>query len=141
MAIKALLKVLPDLSVEEMHQRVCEGNFDTGKNLVEYPTTKIECKTIAIIGYGNIGREVAKLAKALGMKVVIFARPRHKDWIISEGFNYADSILEAATGADVISPHLGLGPFDEAKGNFANEGLIDAEILSVMNPGAVVCKL
>lgn len=137
-AIKALLKVMPDLRVEEMHNRVVEGNFDTGKNLVEYPTSKIECKTIAIIGFGNIGREVAKLAKALGMTVVIYARERHKEWILSEGFGYAETIKQAATGADVISPHLGLGPFDADSGSFANEGLIDTGVLSVMNRGAVV---
>lgn len=137
-AIKALLKVMPDLRVEEMHNRVVEGNFDTGKNLVEYPTTKIECKTMAVIGYGNIGREVAKLAKALGMSVTIFARPRHKEWILSEGFAYGETIKEAATGADVISPHLGLGPLDADSGVFANEKVIDAEILAVMNRGAVV---
>ncbi|NQU57054.1 MAG: phosphoglycerate dehydrogenase [Rhodospirillales bacterium] len=137
-AIKALLKVMPDLQVEEMHQRVVDGNFDTGKNLVEYPTTKIECKTIAIIGYGNIGREVAKLAKALGMKVIIFARPRHKEWILSEGFDYAETIIQAVSGADVISPHVGLGPLDVKTGFFSNEKLIDAEVLAVMNRGAVV---
>lgn len=138
MAIKALLKVMPDLPVEEIHRRVVDGDFDTGKNLVEYPTRKIECKTIAVIGYGNIGREVAKLARALGMCVTIYARPHHKEWIISEGFNYAQTIKEAATGADVISPHLGLGPQDTKTGTYANAGLIDAEILAVMNRGAVV---
>jgi lactate dehydrogenase-like 2-hydroxyacid dehydrogenase len=137
-AIKALLKVMPDLQVDAMHNRVVDGDFDTGKNLVEYPTAKIESKTIAVIGYGNIGREVAKLAKALGMTVNIYARERHKDWIISEGFNYADSIIGAATGADVISPHLGLGALDAGSGKFANEGLVNADVLAAMNPGAVV---
>ncbi|NRA87997.1 MAG: phosphoglycerate dehydrogenase [Rhizobiales bacterium] len=137
-AIKALLKVMPNLAVQEMHDRVCAKDFDTGKNLCEYPTTKIESKKIAIIGYGNIGREVAKLAKAFGMEVVIFARPNHKDWIMSEGFSYASSILEACTGADVVSPHLGLGAFDEATKTFANAGIIDDKILSAMRHGAVV---
>ena len=137
-AMKALLKVMPDLQVQAMHDRVVEGDFDTGKNLVEFPTTKIESKKIAVIGYGNIGREVAKLAKAFGMDVTIFARARHKDWILSEGFDYAATIKQAATGADVISPHLGLGPFDEASNGFANEKVIDAGVLCAMNPGAVV---
>lgn len=137
-AIKALLKVMPDLQVDAMHERVVAGDFDTGRNLVEYPTAKIESKTIAIMGYGNIGREVAGLAGALGMSVRVFARDRHRDWIESEGFVYAPTIREAATGADVISPHLGLGARDDATGRFANEKLIDGDVLSVMNPGAVV---
>ena len=41
-----------------------ETLIDTGKNLSEFPTEKLEGKRIAIIGFGNIGREVAKLAKA-----------------------------------------------------------------------------
>ena len=44
------------------------------------------------------------------MTVIIYAREHHKEWILSEGFGYAQTIKEAASGADVISPHLGLGP-------------------------------
>ncbi len=137
-AIKALLKVMPDLRVAELHKRVVEGNFDTGENLVEFPTAKIESKKIAIIGYGNIGREVARLAKAFGMSVCVFARSRHKQWIISEGFDYAETIKEAATNADVISPHVGLGVMNNKTGVYANAGLINGEILSALNAGAVV---
>ncbi|MEO0368564.1 MAG: NAD(P)-dependent oxidoreductase, partial [Pseudomonadota bacterium] len=138
MAIKALLKVSPDLPVDELHRRVVEGDFDTGKNLCEYPTEKLEGKRIAVIGYGNIGREVAKLAKTFGMDVVIYARSRHQRWIESEGFTYAASILEASTGADVISPHTGLGAFDQESNCFANAGLIDTQILTSLNDGAIV---
>ena len=138
MAMKALLKVLPDLDVETLHARTCMGDFDTGKNLAEFPTEKIEGKTIAVIGYGNIGREVAKLANAFGMKVRIYARPHHQQWIESEGFTYAPTILDAATGADALSPHTGLGALDAETGIFANAGLINSEILNAMNDGAVI---
>lgn len=138
MAIKALLKVMPDLPVKTLHERVVAGEFDTGQHLVEYPTSKIEGKKIAVIGYGNIGREVAKLARAFGMKVTIFGRARHKQWVLSEGFDFADCIESAARGADVISPHLGLGSKDEQSGKFCNEGLINELVLSTMNRGAVL---
>ena len=138
MAMKALLKVLPDLDVETLHARTCAGDFDTGKNLCEFPTEKIEGKTIAVIGFGNIGREVACLAKAFGMNVRIYARPAHKEWIEAEGFTYAASPQEAATGADVLSPHTGLGPLDAASGKFANDSVVNADVLNAMNDGGII---
>ncbi|MGQ0486103.1 MAG: NAD(P)-dependent oxidoreductase [Hyphomicrobiales bacterium] len=138
MAIKALLKVMPDLPAGELHARVVAGDFDTGKNLREFPTEKLEGKKMAIVGYGNIGREVAKLAKAFGMRVTIHARPRHKEWIESEGFEYGETAEAAAKGADVISPHTGLGAFNAATGTFANAGVVGASVLNAMNDGAVV---
>lgn len=109
MVMKAILKVLPDLPVDLLHERVARGDFDTGRELRDFPTEKLEGKTIAVIGYGNIGREVAKLARAFGMRVVIHARPRHRDWIEAEGFVFAPDLVEAADGADVLSVHVGLG--------------------------------
>lgn len=138
MAIKALLKVMPDLPVDALHARVVDGDFDTGKNLREVPTEKLEGKRIAVLGYGNIGREVARLAQAFGMSVAVHARPQHRDWIASEGFDYAATAEEAARGADVISPHTGLGARNAETGRFANEGFIDAVVLNALNDGAVV---
>ncbi|WP_261843357.1 NAD(P)-dependent oxidoreductase [Aliamphritea ceti] len=137
-AMKALLKVLPDLQVEKMHELVVAGDFDTGKNLAEYPTTKLEGKRLAVIGYGNIGREVAKLGAAFGMQVTVYARSVHQQWIESEGFAFAASIVAAAKDADVISPHTGLGALNADTGVFSNAGIINAEVFSVMKQGAVL---
>lgn len=138
MAIKAMLKVLPDIDVSALHERVCAHDFDTGKNLCEFPTEKVEGKTMAVIGFGNIGREVACLAKAFGMNVRVYARPHHKEWIESEGFTYAISPKDAATGSDVLSPHTGLGAFNSETGKFANDSVIDTDVLNAMNDGAIV---
>lgn len=138
MAMKALLKVMPDLPVDELHKRSVAGRFDTGRHLKDFPTEKLEGKTIAIIGYGNIGRELAKLASAFGMVVKIHARPRHREWIQSEGFIYAPHAEDAATDADVISIHTGLGAFDAKTKTFANAGELGASVLAKLNHGAVV---
>ncbi len=138
MAMKALLKVLPDLPVQTLHDRVVAGDFDTGKNLCEYPTEKLEGKRIAILGYGNIGREMAKLAQAFGMKVAVYAHEKHQCWIESEGFEYAATPEAAAQNADVISPHIGLGALDTETGVFANAGLVNAAVLGALNDSAVV---
>ncbi|QKD05102.1 NAD(P)-dependent oxidoreductase [Mesorhizobium loti] len=138
MVMKATLKVLPDLPVDLLHERVAAGAFDTGRELRDFPTEKLEGKTMAIIGYGNIGREVAKLARAFGMRVVIHARPRHRDWVEAEGFAFAPDLVEAAEGADVLSVHVGLGKQDAQTGHYANAGLVGADVLSRMNKGAVL---
>nr|WP_298096231.1 NAD(P)-dependent oxidoreductase [uncultured Shinella sp.] len=138
MAAKALLKVTPDLPVGVLHERVVNGDFDTGKNLAEYPTEKLEGKKIAILGYGNIGRELARIAKAFHMDVVVYARPAHRENILAEGYEYAETPVAAATGADVISIHLGLGRQDPATGIFSNAGLVDRAVLSALNDRAVL---
>jgi lactate dehydrogenase-like 2-hydroxyacid dehydrogenase/phosphoserine aminotransferase len=137
-AFKSLLKVLPDLQVQAMHDLVVAGDFDTGKNLAQFPTTKLEGKKIAIIGFGNIGREVAKLAAVFGMHVSVYARAKHQVWIESEGFEYAASIVAAAKDADVISPHTGLGALDAKTGIFSNANIINSEVFSAMNQAAIL---
>lgn len=132
MVMKALLQVIPDIDVQAMHNRVVNGDFDTGKHLLDYPTEKLEGKRIAILGFGHIGREVAKLAQAFAMNVVIFAREKHRLWIESLGFEYADSINAATANADVLSVHLGLGV------NQCNVGVIDKAVLSSMKRGSVL---
>ena len=138
MAFKALIKVMPDLPVGELHTRVVNEDFDTGKNLAEYPTEKLEGKKIAILGYGNIGRALARIARAFEMDVVIYARPAHRDNILAEGYGYAETPAAAAEGADVLSVHLGLGKQDPATGQFSNAGFVGREVLSALNDGAVL---
>ncbi|MGZ2460034.1 NAD(P)-dependent oxidoreductase [Rhizobium sp. IY2] len=138
MAIKAILKVVPDLPVDRLHRMVAGGDFDTGRQLKDFPTAKLEGRKIAILGYGNIGREVAKLAKAFGMKVAIYARQHHQRWIEAEGFDYAKTPVEAASGADILSVHIGLGRLDGSTGVYSNAGTVDAKVLGAMKDGAVL---
>ncbi len=136
MVMKALLRVRPDLPVDEMNALVATGRIDTGRDLVRFPTCKLEGRVFAVIGYGNIGREVAKLARAFRMTVRIHARPHHRKWVESEGFHYAATPRDAADGADVLSVHIGLGPL--AANGYANAGLVSEEVLSALAMGAVV---
>lgn len=136
MVMKALLRAAPDLPIRDMHELVSAGRFDTGRDLKKFPTEKLEGRRIAVLGYGDIGREVAKLAKAFGMSVVIYARPKYRAWCESEGFEFAETIEKAAQGADFISVHTGLGAV--SNGVAANAGLLNRRVFEQLNHGATL---
>ena len=82
-------------------------------------------KTLAIIGYGSLGKAVANIAQAFGMKVLISARKGEKQ--IKEGrvsFEYA------IQHADVISLHC---PLTSSTNN-----LIDKNTLALMKTSAIL---
>ncbi len=44
-----------------------------------YPIFELSGKTLGIFGYGNIGRQVAKIGKAFNMNVIVYSRTRRED--------------------------------------------------------------
>lgn len=77
-----------------------------------FPTDEVFGKTIGIIGYGSIGRAVAKAAEGLGMKVQVYTRtPREK------GVNYL-SLEELLATSDVITMHC---PLNEQSADMMNK--------------------
>ena len=90
---------------------------------VDYPISDVQGSTLGIIGRGCIGNEVARLAQAVGMRV-LFAEHQHAT-TIREGYTAFDEVLNQA---DVISLHCPLTP--------QNEQLINAKTLALMKPNA-----
>ncbi len=72
-------------------------------------------KTLAIIGFGGIGRSVATIAKqGYGMRVVAFGRNEEANKGFSHLFDHFTTNLEAAVqDADCITIHLNLNPSTE----------------------------
>lgn len=86
--------------------------------------TQLLGKTLGVIGLGGIGREVARIAKGLGMEVIGWNRTKHAD--ITVPVVGIDELLERS---DVVSMNLTLG--DETR-NFLN-----AERITRMKKGAI----
>ena len=82
-------------------------------------------KTLGVIGLGGIGREVARIAKGLGMEVIAFNRTPlpHAGVPLTD----LDTLLAAS---DVVSLHLTLG--DDTR------GMLDARRIARMKPGAIL---
>lgn len=64
-------------SLMQYDQAVRQGNWNTATQfcLLDFPIVDLSGKTLGIIGYGELGKAVAKLAEAFGMKVLIAALP------------------------------------------------------------------
>ncbi|MFU8794959.1 MAG: D-2-hydroxyacid dehydrogenase [Dethiobacteria bacterium] len=66
----------------------------------DYPLIELDQKVFGIIGYGRIGRQAAKIARALGMKVIAYSRSAKDPEIVSLDRLYSE--------ADIISLHCPL---------------------------------
>ena len=93
--------------------------------LLTFPSIELKGKKLGIIGYGNIGRAVAEMARGLGMEVLIAARPGSK-----EPTPGRVPMRELFRQADVISLHCPLTP--------QTKNLINAETLTLMKPTALL---
>ena len=106
---------------------VADGEWERSETFsyFPYPVHELYGKTFAIIGYGSIGKGVAKVADAFGMKVIVNTRtvPENCPFeIVSQ--------KEAFQRADVLSVHC---PLTEQ-----TEHLIRRETLELMKPTAFV---
>lgn len=79
------------------------------------PQVELAGKTLAIIGYGKIGKRVGEIAEVLGMKILTAGRDMAK-------------VREVVAQADVVTLHCPL--------TAENAGIINRELLSLMKPGA-----
>lgn len=56
-----------------MHQTVVSGGLDWRERLGDYRGTQLTGSTLGIVGYGHIGREVARMARrAFGVEVLVY---------------------------------------------------------------------
>jgi len=90
------------------------------------PLVELQNKTIGIVGFGRIGRQVGEVAVAMGMRVIAADRGRRNapEW---PGFGWCD-FDDLLPAADVVSLHCPLLP--------QTRGMINATSLSKMKPSA-----
>jgi len=89
-------------------------------------------RTLGLLGYGNIGQEMAKRAHAFGMPIVVWSRrfASGKERVENEPIpmTLAASPAEVAEKSDVLSVHLAL--------NADTKGLVNAAVLEKLKPGS-----
>ena len=90
---------------------------------------KLKGRTLAIWGYGRIGRLVAGYGKAFGMDVMVWGRPASLAAAQQDGLRAAASREAFFAEADVLSLHLRL--------NDDTRGIVTADDLARMKPDAL----
>ncbi len=90
-------------------------------------TPVLHGKTLGILGLGNVGRNVAKLANAFGMRVLAWS-PRLTDQAAQALGAHRSELDDLMRESDIVSVHLKLAP--------DSRGLVDARRISLMKPTA-----
>ncbi|MCW9714839.1 2-hydroxyacid dehydrogenase [Avibacterium avium] len=89
----------------------------------DYPITDVKGSTLGVVGKGNLGKEIGRLAEALGMKVIYAERKGATT--VREGYLPFEQVLQEA---DIVTLHCPL--------TSETTNLINAETLKLMKPTA-----
>ncbi len=115
----------------DYHAAACDGRWSRSSiyTLGTWPTFELNGKVLGVMGMGAIGSEVARRARAFGMRIIALGR---------KGVEYDDAwervgLDELAERSDFICIHLPLSPM--------SRGIIDAEFLSRMKRSACIVNM
>ena len=105
---------------------LAKGDRSNFTKYLQVSHTEVNGKTLGVVGAGHIGMEVIKVAKALGMNILVHTRTPKAD---GDGIRYV-SLDELLENSDYISLHCPL--------NDQTKHLINKETISKMKPNAVI---
>ena len=103
-----------------------KGDRSNFKKYLQVSHTEVNGKTLGVVGAGHIGMEVIKVAKALGMNILVHTRTPKAD---GDGIRYV-SLDELLENSDYITLHCPL--------NEQTKYMINKEAISKMKPSAVI---
>jgi glycerate dehydrogenase len=114
--------------LHEYQSAVSRGEWNNADAfcLLDYPVRELAGQTLGIVGYGELGRAVARMGEVFGMKVLVAQRPGSRN-APGAGRVSLDQLL---TQADIISLHC---PLTRDTAN-----LIDYKELGKMRKGALL---
>ena len=105
---------------------LAKGDRSNFTKYLQVSHTEVNGKTLGVVGAGHIGMEVIKVAKALGMNILIHTRTPKAD---GDGVRYV-SLDELLENSDYITLHCPL--------NDQTKHMINKETIAKMKPSAVI---
>ena len=105
---------------------LAKGDRSNFTKYLQVSHTEVNGKTLGVVGAGHIGMEVIKVAKALGMNILVHTRTPKAD---GDGIRYV-SLDELLANSDYITLHCPL--------NEQTKYMINKETIAKMKPSAVI---
>ena len=105
---------------------LAKGDRSNFKKYLQVSHTEVNGKTLGVVGAGHIGMEVIKVAKALGMNILIHTRTPKAD---GDGIRYV-SLDELLENSDYITLHCPL--------NEQTKHMINKDTIAKMKSSAVI---
>ena len=105
---------------------LAKGDRSNFTKYLQVSHTEVNGKTLGVVGAGHIGMEVIKVAKALGMNILVHTRTPKAD---GDGIRYV-SLDELLENSDYITLHCPL--------NDQTKYMINKVAISKMKPSAVI---
>jgi len=109
----------------QLDDAVRRGDFAARSRVVGI---ELRNRVLLIVGYGRIGREVARRAASFGMKITVF--DPYADRSAEPEATFAETLGEGLAAADVLSLHVPLSS--------ETRDLIGRRELALLPPGAIV---
>ncbi|MFH0783986.1 MAG: D-2-hydroxyacid dehydrogenase [Pseudomonadota bacterium] len=105
------------------HKAVKDGRWQKARQFcfLDFPIIELKGKVLGIVGYGNLGRAVADIAQAFGMKIIIARRPGGPP-------DDRPTLAEILPEIDILTLHCPLTDH--------TRHLIDSRALALMKPTA-----
>lgn len=112
--------------------RVGGGSWDDSLHFLPPPRGELLGSTVGILGYGHIGKEIAKRAKAFGQRVIAATRTPRPDGL-ADAVHPMSELDRVLAESDYVVAAL---PLDAS-----TRGMLDARRLGLMKPGAVLINV
>ena len=125
--IALLLEICSQVALHD--RTVHEGKWQNSPQWCywECPLTELAGKTMGIIGFGRIGRQVGQIVKAMGMRVLAYSRSECEEG--RQIGEYVD-LPTLLAQSDVVSLHCPQFP--------ETEGIINRDTIAQMKDGAIL---
>lgn len=122
----SLLFALAKNTLESINE-ASKGNYSIRNKGTAF---EIAGKTIGIVGFGNIGRNVGRIAKGIGLNVLAFDPYMSAESIRQEGVEPVSNLFELYGRSDIVTLHVPMTP--------ENLHMINSETLKYFKNGAIL---